>query len=72
MCDYTRVDDPTCEVAEELEGDVVVEQMAGLVDAGVEIMTVSVVLAFSASCCPDLVSCHFSSYSFYLGLDLVE
>lgn len=53
---------------EELEDDVVVEQMAGLVDAGVVVATESAIVAFLVSHRPNQVSHPFSCPFFYLGL----
>jgi len=72
LCDYTRVDDLTCEAMEELEHDVVIECMARMVSAGVIVVSKSAVVVFSVSHRPDLVSHPFSCPFFYSGSKSVD
>jgi hypothetical protein len=65
LCDYVRVEDPTREVVEELESDAVIERVAGLVGAGVIVTTKNVIVAFSVSHRPNLVSFTFQCLSSY-------
>lgn len=67
ICDYTRVEDPTCEVADELEDDAVIEWMAKLVGIGIIVMTKSAIMAFSMSRHPDLVSRPFRVFPLIQG-----
>ena len=57
LCDYFGAKDPTWEAAEELEDDVTMQQMVGLVGRGVMVVAKCTIVAFSASSRPDLVSC---------------
>ena len=56
LCDYVGAKDPTRKAMEELEDNVTVEWMAGLVSIGVMVSIECTITAFSASHCPDLVS----------------
>ena len=57
LCDYIRAKDPTREAMEEIEDNVIVERKAGLVGTGVVVSTECIVIVFSVSHHPDLVSC---------------
>jgi hypothetical protein len=63
LCDYVRVEDPTREVVEELESDAVVEWVARLV--GIGVATENVIVAFSVSHRPNLMSFTFQCLSSY-------
>lgn len=60
MCDDTGAKDLTHEIAEELEADVVIEWVAGLVSFGTVVTAGNTVEAFLVSYHPDLV-CHLFS-----------
>ena len=65
LCNYTGVEDPTYEVAEELVDDAVIEHMAWMVGARIIVMTESAIMAFSASHRSELASHPFSCLSSY-------
>ena len=70
LCDYVGAKDPTRKAMEELEDDVIVERIAGLVSTGVIVSIECTVVMFSVSRHPDLVSrplSHFSPCSWLVG-----
>lgn len=56
LCDYARVEDPIHKVEEDLESDVVVEWVDGLVGVGIIVATENAIVAFSVCYHPNLVS----------------
>ena len=56
LCDYTEVEDPTCDSTEVLEANAVTKQVVGLVISGTIIEAKNTVEAFSVSFWPNLVS----------------
>lgn len=63
LCDYFGAKDLTWEAMEELEDDVTVQWMVGLVDGGAMVSTECAIMAFSVSHCPNLVSRPFLCFS---------
>ena len=70
LCDYIGAEDLIREAMEELEDNLIVERMAGLVSTGVMVSIECAVMALVASHRPDLVShpsLHFSPCSWLVG-----
>ena len=73
LCDYTKAKNPTRDVMEDLEANVVEDQVTRLVGAGTVVVTRNAIEVFLASYCPDLMSSLFPVFVFYscLGSPLI-